>query len=73
MSLKPATLNKKEFGSFLKQVMQTYDVIAPVELAEGVSAYRKIESPEEASLAFPQHAEVSQRSFLSSIGSHVPI
>jgi sulfhydrogenase subunit beta (sulfur reductase) len=51
MSLKPATLNKKEFGSFLKQVMQTYDVIAPVELAEGVSAYRKIESPEEASLA----------------------
>jgi ferredoxin len=50
MSLKPATLNKKEFGSFLKQVMQTYDVIAPVELAEGVSAYRKIESPDEVSL-----------------------
>ena len=50
MSLKLATLSKKELGSFLKQVMQTYDVIAPVELAEGVSAYRKIDSPEEVSL-----------------------
>jgi ferredoxin len=63
MSLKPATLNKKELGPFLKQVMQTYDVFAPVELAEGVSVYRKIESPDEVSLVFHNTQKPAKEGF----------
>jgi sulfhydrogenase subunit beta (sulfur reductase) len=63
MSLKPATLNKKELEPFLKQVMQTYDVIAPVELAEGVSVYRKIESPDEVSLVSHNTQKAAKEGF----------
>ena len=63
MSLKPALLDKKDLGCFLEQVMRTYDVMAPVELAEGVYAYRKIESPEEVSLAFHNTQKPAKEGF----------
>lgn len=46
-------LDKKEFGSFLQGLMDDYDVYAPVQLAEGVSVYKKIDQPEEIDLTHP--------------------
>ncbi len=50
MKLKPLKLNKKDFQSFLKDVMNDHDLYAPVRLAEGVSIYKKIESQGEIDL-----------------------
>ncbi len=40
-------LDKKDFLPFLQSLIDHYDLFAPVELAEGVSAYRRIDRPEE--------------------------
>ena len=44
MKLKPAILSKKDFEPFLKGLMKDYDLYAPVRLAEGASALKKVES-----------------------------
>ena len=44
-------LDKKDFRSFLQGLIETYDLFAPVQLAEGVSAYKKIDQPEEVDLS----------------------
>jgi ferredoxin len=46
-------LDKKDFRSFLQGLIETYDLFAPVQLAEGVSAYKKIDQPEEVDLTHP--------------------
>ena len=40
-------LDKKEFIPFLQTLTGHYDLYGPVRLAEGVSAYKKIDRPEE--------------------------
>ena len=40
-------LDKKDFAPFLQTLMDHYDLFAPVQLAEGVSAYKKIDRPGE--------------------------
>ncbi|HSB04692.1 MAG TPA: 4Fe-4S dicluster domain-containing protein [Thermodesulfobacteriota bacterium] len=40
-------LDKKDFGPFLQSLMDHYDLYAPVQLTEGVSAYKKVLRPEE--------------------------
>jgi len=44
-------LDKKDFQPFLKNLMDEYDLFAPVRLAEGVFVYKKIDRPEEADLS----------------------
>jgi sulfhydrogenase subunit beta (sulfur reductase) len=46
-------LDKKDFRSFLQGLIETYDLFASVQLAEGVSVYRKIDHPEEVDLMHP--------------------
>ena len=46
-------LDKKDFRPFLQNLIETYDLFAPVQLAEGVSVYRKIDQPEEVDLTHP--------------------
>jgi len=43
-------LDKKDFRSFLQGLIEPYELFAPVRLAEGVSAYQKIDHPEEVDL-----------------------
>ncbi|MBM4337916.1 MAG: 4Fe-4S ferredoxin [Deltaproteobacteria bacterium] len=43
-------LDKKDFENFLKDLMETYDLFAPVQLTEGVSVFKKIDKPEEVNL-----------------------
>lgn len=40
-------LDKKDFLPFLQDLIDHFDLYAPVELTEGVSAYKKIDHPEE--------------------------
>ena len=40
-------LDKKDFGPFLQSLIDHYDLYAPVQLTEGVSAYKKILHPGE--------------------------
>jgi len=47
----PAKLEKKDFRPFLQDIMGKYDLFAPVRMAEGVSAYRKIDDPDEVDLS----------------------
>jgi ferredoxin len=44
-------LDKKDFKNFLKDLMETYDLFAPVQLTEGVSVFKKIDHPEEVNLS----------------------
>jgi len=44
-------LDKKDFKPFLQSLMGEYDLFAPVQLAEGVSAYKKIDLPDEVFLS----------------------
>jgi len=44
-------LAKKNFIPFLQSLMDEYDLFAPVRLAEGASAYKKIDQPEEVDLS----------------------
>lgn len=43
-------LDKKDLKSFLQNLTHHYDLYAPVQLAEGVSIYKKIDDPEEVDL-----------------------
>jgi sulfhydrogenase subunit beta (sulfur reductase) len=43
-------LDKKDFKPFLQSLMEEYDLFAPVQLAEGVSVYKKIDRPDEVDL-----------------------
>ena len=43
-------LDKKDFASFVETLLEANDLYAPVELADGVSVFRKIERPEEIDL-----------------------
>ncbi len=43
-------LDKKDFENFLKDLIETYDLFAPVQLTDGVSIFKKIENPEEVNL-----------------------
>ncbi len=43
-------LNKTDICSFLQNLMDQYDLFAPVEIVEGVSVYKRIERPEEVAL-----------------------
>jgi ferredoxin len=45
-------LDKKDFKPFLKNLIDNYDLYAPVQLAEGVSIYKKIDQSEEVNLNF---------------------
>ena len=49
-------LDKNDFEPFLQSLMDHYDLYAQVQVAEGVSVYKKIDRPEEAnfSLLNPQ-------------------
>ncbi len=44
-------LDKKDFKPFLQSLMDGYDLFAPVQLAEGVSVFRKIDHPDEVDLS----------------------
>jgi ferredoxin len=44
-------LDKKDFKPFLQSLMVEYDLFAPVQLAEGVSVYKKIDRPDEVDLS----------------------
>ncbi|OGP96509.1 MAG: hypothetical protein A2157_12365 [Deltaproteobacteria bacterium RBG_16_47_11] len=44
-------LDKKDFKPFLQSLMDEYDLFAPVQLAEGVSVYKKIDCPDEVDLS----------------------
>src|SRR4030065_2645266 len=44
-------LDKKDFKPFLQSLMDEYDLFAPVQLAEGVSVYKKIDRPDEVDLS----------------------
>jgi len=44
-------LDKKDFKPFLQSLMDGYDLFAPVQLAEGVFVYKKIDHPEEVDLS----------------------
>lgn len=44
-------LDKKDFDHFLKDLLETHDLFAPVQLAEGVSVFKKIDNPGEVSLS----------------------
>ena len=44
-------LDKKDFQPFLQNLMDEYDLFAPVRLADGVFAYKKIDQPEEVDLS----------------------
>lgn len=43
-------LDKKDFDNFLQGLIDEYDVYAPVQLAEGVSVFKKIDQPGEVNL-----------------------
>jgi sulfhydrogenase subunit beta (sulfur reductase) len=43
-------LDKKDFENFLRSLMDEYDLYAPVQLAEGVSVFKKIDRPGEVNL-----------------------
>jgi ferredoxin len=43
-------LDKKDFKNFLQILIDEYDLYAPVQLVEGVSAFKKIDRPEEVNL-----------------------
>jgi sulfhydrogenase subunit beta (sulfur reductase) len=43
-------LDKKDFKPFLQTLMDEYDLYAPVQLAEGVSVFKKIDQPGEVNL-----------------------
>jgi sulfhydrogenase subunit beta (sulfur reductase) len=43
-------LDKKDFENFLQSLMDEYDLYAPVQLAEGVSLFKKIDQPGEVNL-----------------------
>ena len=42
-----ARLDKSDFNSFLKNLIDHYDLFAPVRLADGVSAFQKVSRPED--------------------------
>jgi sulfhydrogenase subunit beta (sulfur reductase) len=44
-------LDKRNFRPFLQSLMDEYDLFAPVQLAEGVSVYKKIDQTEEVDLS----------------------
>jgi sulfhydrogenase subunit beta (sulfur reductase) len=46
-------LDKKDLSSFLQGLIESYELFAPVRLAEGVSVYRKIDHPEEVDVTHP--------------------
>ncbi len=43
-------LDKKDVENFLRDLIERYDLFAPVQLTEGVSVFKKIENPEEVNL-----------------------
>ena len=46
-------LDKKDFQPFLQNLMDEYDLFAPVRLEDGVFVYKKIDRPEETDLSAP--------------------
>jgi ferredoxin len=46
-------LDKKDFKPFLLDLIETYDLFAPVQLTKGVSVYRRIDQPGEVDLTQP--------------------
>ncbi len=44
-------LDKKDLKAFLETLMDEYDLFAPVQLAEGVSIYKKIDRPDDVDLS----------------------
>jgi ferredoxin len=44
-------LNKKDLKPFLQNLMEEYDLFAPVQLVEGVSVFKKIDHPDEVDLS----------------------
>lgn len=44
-------LDKRDFGNFLKSLMEEYDLFAPVQLSEGVSVFKKIDRPDDVDLS----------------------
>jgi len=47
------SLDKREIKPFLQSLLEDYDLYAPVQLAEGVSVYKRIDQPEEINLHLP--------------------
>lgn len=45
------TLDKRDFENFLQELMEAYDLFAPVQLTEGVSVFKKIDHPGDVNLS----------------------
>ena len=56
-------LDKKDFRPFLQNLIETYDLFAPVQLTEGVSAYKKIDQPEEVDLSHSNSQKAAKEVF----------
>ncbi len=56
-------LDKKDFQPFLQNLLDEYDLFAPVRLEEGVFAYKKIDRPEEADLSAPNPQKPAKELF----------
>ena len=56
-------LDKKDFKPFLQSLMVEYELFAPVQLAEGVSVYKKIDRPDEVDLSSPNTQKPTKEVF----------
>ena len=56
-------LDKKDLLPFLQSLIDQYDLYAPVQLAEGVSVYRKIDQPEEVDLIHSNPQKPAKEAF----------
>lgn len=56
-------LDKKDFKPFLQSLMDEYDLFAPVQLAEGVSVFKKIDHPDEVDLSHPNSQKPAKELF----------
>lgn len=56
-------LDKKDVENFLKGLIEGYDLYAPAQLTEGVSAFKKIDRPEEVNLTQPVTQKPAKEAF----------
>lgn len=56
-------LDKKDLNSFVQSLMEQGDLFAPVQVAEGVAVYKKIDRPEEVNLTLPNPQKPTKEVF----------
>lgn len=56
-------LDQKDLKPFLQSLMDEYDLFAPVQLADGVSVFKKIDQPEEVDLTHPNTQKPAKEIF----------